>query len=82
MRKSNKPHNQKPKQAPTPTAPEPTAPEPESLANNPYYQKRAQALYERAPPRDSEQSETGETQVNALQRFWNWFLAWRRGASK
>jgi hypothetical protein len=75
MSKPHKPHDQKHK---------PTAPKSDSLAGDPYYQARALALHERStltatePPRDSEQGETGETKLNALQRFWNWFLAWRR----
>jgi hypothetical protein len=83
MSKPKKPHNQKQKPAPKPTTPEPA-----SLAGDPYYQARAQALHERvtltatAPPRDSEQDETGETQVSALKRWWERFLTWRRGASK
>jgi hypothetical protein len=78
MSKSNKPHDQKHNPAPKPKAPEPKAPEPlDTLAGNPYYQKRAQALYERAPPRDSEQGVAEEATVGALQRFWRWFCVWR-----
>ena len=60
----SKPH--KPHHQKPKQAPKPMAQEPDST------------LVEIEPPRDSEQGETGETKLNFLQRFWNWFLTWRR----